>query len=164
MHEIIIETNDKCKLFEMLKRSGIKLNAYAEMLLEHPLFTLPPSGKIYMTVEVAVHQLGFDQGASLPEIFEKAQILGYGLCPPGLAPFFRLTYVKQNEENDLTGKKHQAPIGSITIAAPPLSNDIRFPKGFYVRKINGALWLRGYVCDDLHIWSKDDVFLFLIDT
>lgn len=159
-YEVHITTADKTKLLQLLKENGIKLNGYAEMLLNHSAFTMPPEGSIYTVVEVTVGSLGFCRGASLSEILEQGKISGYGLCPLGLAPFFRLTYMEQKEVEEGADKQHRAPVGSITIASLPLSNDVDFPKGFYIRKMNGELWLRGYVCDDQHIWSKEDKFLF----
>ncbi len=159
-HEVHIATSDKMKLLQLLNENGIKLNGYAEMLLNHPAFTIPPEGSVYTVMEVTVESVGFCQGASLSQILEQAKASGYGLCPMGLAPFFRLTYMAQKEVEEETDKQHRAPVGSITIASLPLSNDVDFPKGFYIRKMNGELWLRGYICDDQHIWSKDDKFLF----
>ena len=158
--EVHIAISDKMKLLQLLNENSIKLNGYAEMLLIYSSFTIPPEGSIYTVVEVTVESLGFYQGASLSEILEQAKASGYGLCPLGLAPFFRLTYMEQKEVEEETDKQHRAPVGSITIASLPLSNDVDFPKGFYIRKMNGELWLRGYICDDQHIWSKEDTFLF----
>jgi len=49
---------------------------------------------------------------------------------------------------------------AITIASEPLTQDDDFPKGFYVRRIKGALWLRGYRAGAAHIWEADDHLLF----
>ena len=58
----------------------------------------------------------------------------------------------QEEENagDLS-RKNEAPTGSVTIASHLISDEESFPKGFYVRKVDGVLWLRGYVADNLHV-------------
>jgi len=66
----------------------MKLNAYAETLLNHPAFTIPSDSSIYTVMEVTAESIGFNQGASLPEILKEADALEYGLCPLGLAPFF----------------------------------------------------------------------------
>ena len=49
---------------------------------------------------------------------------------------------------------------SITIASEILTEDDDFPKGFYLRKIDGMLWLRGYLADQLHVWNPDNHFIF----
>lgn len=40
------------------------------------------------------------------------------------------------------------------------SRDDEYPKGFYLRVVDGRAWLRGYRCDDGHSWSPDDRFIF----
>ena len=42
----------------------------------------------------------------------------------------------------------------ITVHARPI------PRSLYLRKVEGVLWLRGYVCSEDHRWSPDDVFAF----
>ncbi len=95
------------------------------------------------------------------EIFERANELGLELCPLELGPHLRLAYLNQPEGalgNPV--QQHQAPFGSITIASEVLTEDHDFPKGFYLRRINGVLWLRGYRADHLHVWNPDDHFIF----
>jgi hypothetical protein len=57
-------------------------------------------------------------------------------------------------------RQHQAPSGSITIATERLDDDDDVPKGFYLRRIEGVLWLRGYRSGGEHIWGAGDRFLF----
>ena len=45
-------------------------------------------------------------------------------------------------------------------ASDALSRDDEYPKGFYLRVVDGRAWLRGYRCDDGHSWSPDDRFIF----
>jgi hypothetical protein len=72
-----------------------------------------------------------------------------------------LQYLDQPEGYwDQPVRHHQAPSGSITIASEPLSEDDDFPKGFYLRRIKGVLWLRGYRSGAEHIWEPGDHFLF----
>ena len=44
--------------------------------------------------------------------------------------------------------------------ADQLSDDDEVPKGFYLRRIEGVLWLRGYRAGAEHVWSPDDRLLF----
>ena len=53
--------------------------------------------------------------------------------------------------------------GAITIASAILTEDDHFPKGFYLRRIKGVLWLRGYRSRPQHIWEHDDHFVFVKD-
>jgi len=46
------------------------------------------------------------------------------------------------------------------VASAPLAQDDETPKGFYLRRIEGVLWLRGYRSWPGHIWSPQDMFVF----
>ena len=101
-------------------------------------------------------------GSVITDIFERAIQLGLALCPLELAPYYRLHYRDQPEGS--RGKpvlEHQAPYGSITIASAILTANDDFPKGFYLRRIEDVLWLRGYRSGADHIWSPNDRFAFL---
>jgi hypothetical protein len=113
------------------------------------------------TVELTVGDLGFSDGATTTQIFKRASELGLELCPLELGPYLRLEYLDQAEGYSASAlQQHQAPSGSITIASEILTKDDDFPKGFYLRRINGMLWLRGYRADHLHVWNPDDHFIF----
>lgn len=98
----------------------------------------------------------------MAEIVTQAETLGLGLCPMELGPHLRLQYLDQPEGYwGQPERVHQPPSGSITIASEPLSDDHNIPKGFYVRRIKGELWLRGYRSGPGHVWQPDDHFLFV---
>lgn len=137
------------------------MNKYGEKLLSDDKFTSSKTKYSLETVELTVRALGFPNGATLPEIFKRAKELGLELCPLELGPYLRLQYLEQPEDSKGTLlSQHQAPSGSITIASEVVSEDDDFPKGFYLRKINGMLWLRGYIADHQHVWNRDDHFIF----
>lgn len=151
----------KGTVIKMLQEHSIELNAYAKKLFEDERFVTSDEKYCVETVEMTVADLGFSEGATLLQIFERAGERGLGLCPLELAPYFRLQYVDQPE--DMDGgllSRNKAPTGSITVASPILSEEEGFPKGFYLRNIAGALWLRGYNADEQHVWSPSDCFLF----
>lgn len=151
----------KLQLIEKLRQSSIRMNQYAEMLIADGRFTTSDTTYTLQTVELTVADLGYPDGATMVEIYKRANDLGLGLCPPELGPHLRLKYLDQPE--GFSGKpltQHQAPSGSITIASKILTDDENFPKGFYLRRIYGVLWLRGYVADHLHVWGPDDHFIF----
>ncbi len=94
-------------------------------------------------------------------IVESALERKLSLCPMELGPHFRLQYLDQPEGSiGHPVTQHRAPPGSITIASEPLEADHSFPKGFYLRRIEGTLWLRGYCCDDENIWDPEDRLAF----
>ncbi len=158
------------QLHTTLEDHHIKLNPYARQLMDSPYFVLPKEAKTYTVTLVTLSDLGLTQGANLPQIFERAQAIGYDLCPLVLAPYMRLELLDQVEgeidqsESAIhqTPKQNQAPAGSITIASPIPSNQDDFPKGFYLRKINGDLWLRGYRASLDFIWDPEDTFAFCL--
>ncbi len=151
----------KSQLIQKLQQQSILMNEFADRLFADNKFTTSDTRYNLETVELTVRDLGFPDGATMGEIFQKATELGLELCPLELGPHLRLAYLDQPEGylgNPL--KQHQAPSGSITVASEILTDDHDFPKGFYLRRINGELWLRGYRADLLHVWNPDDHFIF----
>ncbi|GEN82707.1 hypothetical protein SLU01_10190 [Sporosarcina luteola] len=151
----------KSQLIHKIRKKSILINKLGETLFEDDKFTTSDSKYTLQTVELAVQDLGFLEGGTVSQIFRKANQLGLKLCPLELAPYLRLAYLDQPEGNLNRHRQHKAPYGSITVASQILTEDHDFPKGFYLRRIDGALWLRGYVCDDMHIWEPDDHFIFV---
>jgi hypothetical protein len=151
----------KSQLIQKLQQYSILMNESGERLFADKKFTTSDTKYSLETVELTVGDLGFPDGATTAQIFKRASELGLELCPLELGPHLRLEYLDQPEgysRNSL--KRHQAPSGSITIASEILTEDYDFPKGFYLRRINGVLWIRGYRADHLHVWNPDDHFIF----
>lgn len=116
------------------------------------------------TVELTLRNLGFTREATIIEIFDAAQNLGFRLCSLELAPHLRMQYMDQPEGYlDKPIRKHRAPYGSLTVASKLLTNDESFPKGFYLRCIEGQLWLRAYISELNHLWQLDDHFVFIAE-
>lgn len=152
----------KSQLFKKLEQHSILMNDYAKMLFADDNFTTSDLTYSLKTVELTVRGLGFPEGATTAQIFKRAKEIGLDLCPLELGPHLRLQYLDQPEGS--MGKpsfQHQAPYGSITIASDILTEDENFPKGFYLRRIDGLLWLRGYRAGQQHVWKSDDHFIFL---
>lgn len=151
----------KRQLIQKLQEHSISINQYGEKLLSDGKFTTTETKYSIKTVALTVRDLGFPDGTTMPQLYKQAKELGLELCPLELGPYLRLEYLDQPEGN--TGNsshQNQAPSGSITIASEIVSDDEDFPKGFYLRKIDGVLWLRGYLADDLHVWNPEDQFIF----
>ncbi|MEZ4870486.1 MAG: hypothetical protein R3C14_54660 [Caldilineaceae bacterium] len=151
----------KAELLEQLRSNAVALNESADRLFASDYFTTTPTRRPHTTVELTVRDLGFPHGAITADLYASAATLGLGLCSLELAPHFRLHYWDQPEGYwGQPLRHHQAPSGSITIASAALSEDDDFPKGFYVRRIQGELWLRGYRAGADHVWEADDHLLF----
>lgn len=151
----------RSQLTTALSERRILLNAHAETLIEHDVFDSNTVQTVAVT-ERTVGDLGFTDGASLSEILEAAPRQNLSLCPAETGPYLRLALTEQTTSADSVMSAGRAPEGSLTVATAPLSDDDEYPKGFYLRVVDGQEWLRGYRCDDEHIWSANDRFLFRI--
>ncbi len=150
----------KTELLAKLKNSSILLNEYANIILSSNLFTTSKTKQIVSVIEISINDLGFSDGANLAEVRNRARALGLLECPIELGPYFRLQYLDQVEYKEIS--KNKAPKGSLTIISKPLLDSDDFPKGFYLRRINEKLWLRGYICDMEHKWDPFDMLAFLV--
>lgn len=149
------------QLLAMLRESGVELNAAAESLFRDDRFVPSNVAVEYETVELTVRDLGFETGATMPEIVGAAARLGLTACPIELAAHLRLAMTDQAEGHlGQPETKHTAPPGSITVISPALSDDDAVPKGFYLRVIKGVPWLRGYVSDATHVLQPNDHLVF----
>src|SRR5687768_14297752 len=151
----------KVELLQELLRKGIQLNEAAQTLFASELFVTAERRMPIQTVELTAGNLGFPLGATWTAICRKAGDLGLNLCPLETAAHFRLQFLDQAEgEADEPSRQHRAPSGSITVASEAHSGDDDFPKGFYLRRMHGVLWLRGYRSSASHVWDRDDHLLF----
>jgi hypothetical protein len=151
----------KRELLAELQRNDIQLNGYARTLFAHSEFATSPTTSSIATVELAVANLGYARGATFAQLHSRAAELGLALCPLELGPHLRLQFLDQPEGHlGYPASKHRAPHGSITVASRLLADDHDTPKGFYLRRIDGVLWLRGYRSAPDELWSPDDRMVF----
>ena len=154
----------KSALIAALSDNPVHLNQAAEDLFADHRFQ--PSSQA-IEVEIAarsVADLGFDGGATYAQIVARALEVGLAECPLELAAYLRLQFLDQPEAGERPPSAEPgSPPGAITIASKPLDDSDETPKGFYLRNIDGTLWLRGYWSDAIHVWSGDDVLVFTID-
>jgi len=150
----------KPDLLSQLGSAGVRLNEAAQALFADDRFTTAPVRSFVEIVELPISSLGFHSGTTFAQILERAVACGLALCPLELGPHFRLQYTDQPE--GCLGQppsQHRAPPGSITVTSAPLADDDT-PKGFYLRRIEGVLWLRGYRSRPGHLWDPGDVLAF----
>jgi hypothetical protein len=142
--ELTIGGVEKEELRRRLASASVSLNAYAEQLFEAPEFTVSAYPRQIALITVSLSDLGLHSGGTLPDIFERASTHGYDLCPLEVAPHLRLEFLDQS------------PGPYLTIASPrPRPHDMDFPAGFYVRRLDDGLWLRGYRTDDDWVFPPD---------
>jgi hypothetical protein len=151
----------KSELLARLDEARVCLNPLAHALFADDRFTTAAVPSVVEVVQLAVVDLGFRQGATFVQIVEQAASAALSPCPLEVGPHLRLELTDQPEGFfGQPASQNRAPAGSITVASVPLSDRDETPKGFYLRRVKGVLWLRGYRSWHGHIWSPDDVFVF----
>ncbi|QEL56960.1 helicase [Chromobacterium paludis] len=160
-HSIRIGGVSKAALLEELERGGVSLNPLAHALFDDARFDTSGEAQSMRCVALSVADLGLAQGGTWPLIVRHAAALGLSLCPVETGPHLRMQWRDQAEGAiGQPATRGKAPFGSLTVASAALCDDSAVPKGFYLRRIEGVLWLRGYQSDDEHVWSADDCLLF----
>lgn len=152
----------KPELLLRLKHAGVELNAAAQALFADERFVTAEEETLALCVETDVRGLGLTEGGTFAQIVEAAAAAGLSVCPLALGPHLRLVLLDQAE--GLVGfpsTQHRAPPGSITVASAPLDDEEETPKGFYLRRMDGTLWLRGYRSWPGHRWDPGDRFVFV---
>lgn len=151
----------KDEILSALNAGGIQLNEIAQTLLAHQAFEAADARSTREIAEVSVRELGLARGATLQQVFDRGAEHGLALCPLELAVHLRLQFTDQPEgflgHPPSTGR---APPGSLTIAARPVADGDGMPMGFYLRRIRGVLWLRGFRSPPEHVWDPEDRFVF----
>ena len=158
---VTIGGNTKQELYQVFQKQSIMMNDYAKTLFDSEHLVISSEKYTLDIVMLTVEALGFPHGAKMKTIINKAKSVGLHVCPLELGPYMRLTWLEQPAVNSHShSKSKKAPYGSVTIISDPVCEHDNFPKGFYLRNIDGVLWLRGYLADDEHIWNPDDYLLF----
>jgi hypothetical protein len=148
-------------MMQSLRDAGVQLNAHAEVLLAHPAFDAPVRRRLRV-VERTVEQLGLEHGGVQSQVFAAARDLGLELCPLVTGPYLRLMMMEQANAPDSVLSAGRGPTGAIHIASEPVDEDVEYPKGFYLRVVDGQAWLRGYCCDDTYMWAPGQRLAFLL--
>ena len=143
---------------QTLKEHGILTNRYAEMVIAHSRFSARGAGEMTAAI-LSLEELGLERGASLDELLRHIQGTQFSPCPPDTGFFLRLAWTDQPQsQNSVLTGTHSAPDQAVTVLSEMLERDDAFPKGLYLRKVDGNLWLRGYVCDSAYRFPGDALF------
>ena len=154
----------KPELRNALSAHKVQLNQAAEALFEDRRFTPLGEHDVIEIVSLSVADLGFRDGATYGQLTARALDSGLVECPLELGPHLRMQFLDQPEVAAGTPITHgRAPAGSITVASSPLDERDETPKGFYLRRVEGVLCLRGYRSWAGHVWSPGDVLVFARD-
>ncbi len=143
-----------------LEEHSIFINHYAEELIAHPQFLVDLVEKRMITI-APLQELGFENGATLDEIAVKISMFGLKPCPVSTGLFLRLEWKNQPQsQNSVLSGTHSAPDQAVTVFSEWFEEDDAFPKGLYLRVVDGRLWLRGYVCDRTYRFPGSAMFAF----
>jgi len=151
----------RLELLRALRDHDVQLNPAAEALFADERFVPLGDEQVVEIAARSVAELGFSEGATYDELVARARASGLVECPLELAPHLRLQFLDQPEGAFGAPLTHgRAPAGSLTVASTSLDERDETPKGFYLRRVDGALWLRGYWSWPGHRWSPEDVLVF----
>jgi len=145
------------ELSALLSSRGIQLNESARTLLEHPCFDVREPARLEV-LRRSLADLGLSGGGMLPEILAAVRDRGCAPLPADAGPYLRLVLEDQAQAPDSVLSAGRAPSGALHVLTERLSADDEYPKGFYLRVVDGVTWLRGYRCDDEYVWPADSVF------
>jgi len=142
---IELTTKTKEEYTENLLKKGYKIYSYAQDIL-NKLEPIKQKENIDL-ISFSVAQLGFPNGATLQQIYDKALEFDLELCPPQVGPELRLDYEDQ-------------PNNYLIIAMDPISDRDGYPTLFSVGRYDSGSWLdcNGGRLSDL--WSSDYHFVF----
>lgn len=132
-----------------LKKVG-GIGDWADDILGKPAFTASDTESKVELVVRSVEELGFKDGATREEIYNRAKEIGLDLCPAEVGPQLRLQYKDQ-------------PKGEwLLIAMEPITDS---DGGLYVfgvgRRDDGMQWLRGYYGSSDFFWHGNFRWVFL---
>ena len=150
----------KNRISHKLEEHDILINRYAEVFLAHPVFSTENTRE--MTIAIAsLREIGLENGGTLNEIFRQIEKSGFKPCPANTGLFLRFAWKNQPQsQNSVLSGTHGSPDQAAVVLSEPIETDDAFPKGLYLRNVDGRLWLRGYVCDSAYRFSGDDLFAF----
>jgi hypothetical protein len=151
----------KSALLEQLAAAQVEINSAGQQLFSDERFRTAPHPEVVRVHQVSVAGLGLERGGVMSQIMAAAAERGLSYCPLELAPHLRLLLLDQDEGAiGFPHTQHKAPPGSITVISPPLCDEDEVPKGFYLRRIEGKMWLRGYTSWAGHVWQPEDLLVF----
>jgi len=139
------------ELKNRLREKSIFTNKYAEMLLSDSSFTTSSAIARLNVITVSTEQMGLVKGGTTENVFSTALELGFHLCPVELAVHLRLQYYDEYEDSYLT------------VASKKLREANDYPAGFYLKRQNTNLWLRGYRASHDYEWSPESRFVFIVE-
>jgi hypothetical protein len=135
-----------------LKKNGNRIGDWANDILGKPAFTVASEETEVELVVLTVEELGFKDGATRKDIYDRALERGLALCPAEVGPQLRLQYNDQ-------------PSGEwLVVAMEPITGsagsdgDLRV---FGVARDSGDVWLNANYGNPDNFWNADNRFVFV---
>lgn len=146
-----IETDPNIKSSKEAKKAlldkGIRIYDTAKEILQKTSFSKELIK--YNLVSFSVESLGFPNGATTAEIYQKARELGFKLCPAEVGPLLRSNYLDQ-------------PNGEyLYIAMKTIEASGGRPHVFRVNRFDSELWLHASWGGPALRWDSGSRFVFL---
>jgi len=139
---------DTLDLRQQLEAAGIGLNERAQLLFEDERYVASESPRQIETVELELRDLGLVDGGTTAEVHRAAIDGGLAICPLEVAPYLRMQWIDQAEGR------------WVVVSSPLTAGGPEVPTGFYLRRVDGRLWLRGYFASSDYIWPADERVVF----
>ena len=159
--ELVPETFPKEEREKRLKENSIFTNRYAEEYFSHSGFSTDKAERCSIVI-ASLREIGLEDGATLDMIREHISGTDLKVCPANTGLFLRIAWKEQAQSsNSVLSGTHQAPDQAVTVFSELLERRDDFPKGLYLRIVDGKLWLRGYVCDADYSFPSEAMFAFL---
>ncbi|MFH1088418.1 MAG: hypothetical protein V1719_01085, partial [Patescibacteria group bacterium] len=131
-----------------LKQNGFRISDWANDIMDKPAFTVANQPETIDLVFVTVAELGFPDGATRKDIYEKALSLGLSLCPPEVGSALRLAYPDQ-------------PNGEwIFIGMEPITDSDGDLNVFCVARADSDQWLLTDCADPDSVWRSSFRWVF----
>jgi hypothetical protein len=148
--EAIIGGKTKEKLRQELEEQKINVSGYAQEMIQSKYFTTQNNKEQITLVRLKVRDLGFTNGATTQEIYDKAKQLGLDLCPAEIGPNLRLQYIDQ-------------PLGEwFFVAMEQIRDRGGFPNVFNLERDGDGLWLFDIWANPGYRWNPVDEFAFCL--
>jgi hypothetical protein len=106
---------------------GFEVSGPAADLLKK--MTLAPNQAEIPLVNVSVRELGFEKGAILIQVFNRALECGLRLVPAEVGPQLRMKYPSQPDK------------AWLRVGMQPIADSEGYPSVFYLERVMGKLWL-----------------------
>lgn len=146
--ELIIGGKTKEELVQALRENNIKISDYAKDMLNNPDFITQPNPEQINLVRLSVSALGFQNSATVAEIYQRAEELGLNLCPAEVGPYQRL------EDKD-------QPLNRwYWVAMKQITDRNGYALVFFLNRYDSGLWLINSWANPDYRWNPSYEFMF----